>query len=325
MKIKGLHRDFGGGDYYRIRQPLGELGAHGHDTRCESAKTDVIADGVDLIVGQMLGSREEGPKVHSWWRKLAKQCRRVYELDDDPFEVEGHNPAFAFYRGNLSHDSLTHCIETADLVTASVEPLAERMRKINPNVVVLKNRIDEAMLSIQRPRRDKVTIGWAGGSSHEQDLHEATYGLRKTLDHNRNAEAHFIGCDFRRVVSRPLRFTNWAHNVFDYYKLIDFDIGIAPLRATRFAECKSAIKALEYSALGIPVVASDVAPYRDFVIDGVTGYLVSRDHEWAARLRELVNDTAMREEMGAKAKAHASEWTIQKGWREWEAAYEGVL
>jgi len=87
-----------------------------------------------------------------------------------------------------------------------------------------------------------------------------------------------------------------------------------------FARAKSAVKALEYAALGIPVIASDVGPYREFVLDGVTGYLVRRDHEWERRLRDLANDDAMRIEMGAKAREHARDWTIQANWRHWEQA-----
>jgi glycosyltransferase involved in cell wall biosynthesis len=72
-------------------------------------------------------------------------------------------------------------------------------------------------------------------------------------------------------------------------------------------------------------VASDVKPYRDYVVDGVTGWLVRTEQQWAQRLRELVNDEAMRTEMGAKAKEVASQHTIQDGWRDWEAAYGALL
>jgi hypothetical protein len=57
----------------------------------------------------------------------------------------------------------------------------------------------------------------------------------------------------------------------------------------------------------------------------VTGFLVRYHHEWALRLRELINDDAMRAEMGAKAKELAAQWTIQCGWQEWEAAYKTAL
>lgn len=325
MKIKGFARQFEGGGYYRIRLPLGELGHHGHETTCEAARSDIYAHDADVVVGQLIGGHNYPAVIHSWWRKLVRYSKLVYELDDDPFAIEQHNPAFVAYGNAVSQDSITHCIQVASLVTASTEPLAERMSKINPNVVVLRNRIDESMLEIERPKRDKLTIGWAGGASHTEDLKICAHGLRKTLDHNPDVEAHFIGPDFTPLIRRPMRHTPWAEKTTDYYKLLDFDIGLAPLAPTVFAEAKSYIKALEYAALGIPVIASDVAPYRDFVIDGVTGWLVRRDHEWAVRLREMVNDEAMRTEMGRKAKDVARGYTIQKGWPEWEAAYKSIL
>jgi glycosyltransferase involved in cell wall biosynthesis len=318
-----------GGGLYRIRLPINELGKHnGHETSCEEAKTNVKPDGADIVVSHMAGTNrsDEASQVHSWWRRLAKSCRRVYELDDDPFELEAHNPAFCDYNALTSRDSFSHCIETADLVTASVEPLAERMRKLNPNVVVCKNRIDESMLNIERPHRNKVVIGWAGGPSHSRDMEEAAYGLRRVLDwFGDKVEAHFIGADLRNVVRRPIRHSKWAPVTTDYYKLIDFDIGIAPLRPGIFTDAKSAIKAMEYGALGIPVVASAVTPYNDYVVDGVTGWLVRTEREWVSRLRDLVNDEAMRVEMGVKARQVAADHTIQKGWQDWETAYRGIL
>jgi glycosyltransferase involved in cell wall biosynthesis len=179
---------------------------------------------------------------------------------------------------------------------------------------------------LQRPRRDKVVIGWTGSASHFEDMKEAVYGLRRIVDWCPGAvEVHFIGTDMRHLLRRDARFTRWAKITADYYRLIDFDIGIAPLKPGVFTDAKSAIKVMEYGALGIPCVASDVTPYRDYVIDGVTGWLVRRPQQWAQRLRELANDEAMRTEMGAKAREVASQHTIQTGWKDWEAAYQSVL
>lgn len=326
MKILGLMRHEAGGSYYRVQQPLTELGRHGHTTSCGPARSDVVPDrDTDIVVGHMVGGFEQRGVVHDWWRRMAKRHRRVYELDDDPFEIEPTNPVYGFYGQSLSRDSLFHCIQTADLVTASTDVLAERMSKINRRVVVCRNRIDAAMLDLVRPRRDRLTIGWAGGASHSEDMTECAYGLRKTLQRNPDVDMHFIGVNYKNVIRHEARYTKWSIDLFDYYRSIDFDIGIAPLRSTVFAETKSYIKALEYAALGIPVVASDTAPYREFVIDGVTGFLVSKEHEWADRLRSLINDEALRTEMGAKAKQHARSYTIQTGWQDWESAYERIL
>ncbi len=137
-------------------------------------------------------------------------------------------------------------------------------------------------------------------------------------------DMHWIGWDFGSTIGDVGRFTPWRANVWEYYANIDFDIGVIPLSGHPFNESKSHIKALEYAALGIPTIASDSAPSRDFVQDGVTGYLCRTQDEWRARLRELVNDADARDEMGAAARKVAAGWTIQDGWRHWNDAYEEV-
>jgi glycosyltransferase involved in cell wall biosynthesis len=339
VKIQGVTRMWEGGGYYRIRQPLDELAKHGHETSCYMAKSDVKPDGSDVIVGQLIGAQAvsvdspTGAKVyatvvvHAWWRDLYRHAPLVYELDDDPFEIDPDNPSYGIYSNPIAHDSIQHCLQIANLVTVSTEPLAERMRKYNKNVVVIGNHIDESMLAMERPKRDRLTIGWAGGTSHIKDIMSASYGLKRIMDWHKDVDVHFIGADLRFAIKtpRPIRFTGWTSNTTEYYQNIDFDIGIAPLVPTRFAEAKSHIKPLEYGALGIPCVATDVYPYSNFIIDGVTGFLVRKDHEWTQRLRDLINDEAMRLEMGEAAKKLASTWTIQEGYQKWESAYASLL
>jgi glycosyltransferase involved in cell wall biosynthesis len=82
---------------------------------------------------------------------------------------------------------------------------------------------------------------------------------------------------------------------------------------------------LEAAALGIPVIASDAEPYREFVVHGVTGFLVRRDHEWLTYLQQLAGDEGLRESMGHKAREHARAFTIENNWHLWEQAYGRLL
>jgi glycosyltransferase involved in cell wall biosynthesis len=148
--------------------------------------------------------------------------------------------------------------------------------------------------------------------------------VRRFLSRNPDVDFHAIGQNYLAENKIEGRWTPWSADLFDYYRTIDFDIGIAPLIPSRFNRSKSAIKALEYAALGIPVIASDEAPYQGFVVDGVTGFLGSRDHEWEARLRDLVNDEDMRLEMGRAAKERARKWAISEGWKLWADAYRSL-
>ena len=63
----------------------------------------------------------------------------------------------------------------------------------------------------------------------------------------------------------------------------------------------------EAMACGLPVVAIDCQQHRDLIVNGKTGFLCSDDAQVMDRVRELVHDLALREEMGAAARAAAKE------------------
>lgn len=319
MRVFAFHDNSGCG-WYRIRLPLGEMGRHGHDVRMAEGWLQPDPDR-QIIVGQRL----DKPDALPLWRRLRATARLVYEIDDDVFSVDPVNwMAHRVYSKPVPQDTVAHAAGVADMVTVSTEPLAEVMRQHSDNVVVLPNHIPAGLLDIQRPRRDRVVVGWAGGASHGSDIALVAAQIRRVIDRH-DVDLHLVGTDYQPTIRRECRFTPWSDDPWDYYRTLDFDVGLAPLTETVFNRSKSAIKALEYAALGIPVVASDVEPYRQFVQDGVTGWLCGQDYEWHSRIRDLVNDAGMREEMGRKAREVAAAWTVENGWRNWERAYRSLL
>jgi len=315
MKIFGLHDGHACG-YYRMLLPLDMMAADGHDVSTSCGWQDKARD-YDIIVGQRVGKSEALPL----WRRLRMDHKLVYETDDDVWSIDPTNVAAYMTHSEAIMDATAMAVTVAHMVTVSTEQLAEVLRRHHDNVVVLPNFIDEALLKVDRPQRDRLTIGWAGGDSHLKDIAMITPELRRFLKRNPDVEFHNVGTDYTKYLGIPGRATGWNQNMFGYYGSVDFDIGLAPLVRNTFNNSKSHIKALEYAALGIPVIASDEPPYRDFVLDGVTGYLVRDEHEWGHRLWQLTNDDAMRKEMGAQAKVHAADWTIQRNWHLWEDAY----
>jgi glycosyltransferase involved in cell wall biosynthesis len=314
MRIFAFH-DGAACAYYRVLLPLGEMAKHDHEIEFSHGWTDRARD-YRIISGQRIGNTNALPI----WRRLAAQHRLVYEIDDDVWSVDPTN-----YNAHRVHsldiiDAMEHAAHVANLVIVSTDTLAEVLGKHNPNVIVIPNHVDGELLSVDRIQRDRLVVGWAGGDSHIRDISLIAAPLRRFLRRNPQAEFHNMGTDFTRVLKVPGRTTGWAQDMWDYYRNVDFDIGLAPLVDSTFNQSKSAIKCLEYAALGIPVIASNVGPYRQFVLDGVTGFLVRSEHEWGRRLYELSQDEPMRVEMGVKARELASQWTVQNGWRRWESA-----
>lgn len=319
LSVFGFHDGHACG-YYRILLPLREMDAAGHSVDVNHGYSDRCEDR-RIIVGQRI-SRGEALPI---WRRLAARHKLVFETDDDVFTIDSWNVGASLAHTPEVIDATQFAATAAHMVTVSTEPLAEVMRRYNDNVVVLPNHIDGALLDIERPRRDRVTVGWAGGDSHLRDFEMVAPALKRFLARNPYVDFHNIGTSYLRPMKLPGRHTPWAADIFDYYRSVDFDVGIAPLADMPFNRSKSHIKAVEYAALGIPVIASDVEPYRDFVVDGATGWLVRHEHEWGKRLYELTHDAAMREEMGAAAKERARGWVIQDGWTKWADAYRTLM
>jgi glycosyltransferase involved in cell wall biosynthesis len=80
------------------------------------------------------------------------------------------------------------------------------------------------------------------------------------------------------------------------------DVGIGPLRDTRFNRCKSDLRAREYMALGIVPVLPFVGPYRQSFVDGHTGRHVFGHQTLSGVLREVAKDPAHRAAMSAAAR-----------------------
>jgi len=310
--------------YYRITLVMDQLKANGWDVSYGAGTPPAQAADAKIMVGQRL----DRPDVLGLWRRMSLQHKLVYELDDDIFHIDTVNwLAYRVYHQLDIQDAVAHCAEVAGLVTVSVEPLAEVMRQYSDNVVVLPNFIPERLLSMTRPKPERFTVGWTGGASHSTDIRTCAPAVRAFLDWDcPKAQLHVQGSDFRGTFGHlNARFTPWVADSRDFYPTLDFDVGLAPLADTVFNRSKSYIKALEYAALGIPVIATDLEPYRDFVIDGVTGFLVRKEKEWRDRLRLLAGDEQLREQMGEKAREHAANFTIEKNWVRWAEAYQALI
>ncbi|MFN0196743.1 MAG: glycosyltransferase [Planctomycetaceae bacterium] len=89
----------------------------------------------------------------------------------------------------------------------------------------------------------------------------------------------------------------------DVARLQKFDIGLYPLPMKRWVLGKSAVKALQYLAVGVPVVATPVGTTLRVVVDGENGYFAETDDEWESRILALMRDPALRQRMGDTGRA----------------------
>jgi hypothetical protein len=331
LTIVGMPFQADGSGYHRFYLPFKHLTANSRHVFGIPAPGQKIplpgpadVEDVDVLVMQ----RPSFPRGMRQMDRLTGHVALVAETDDDMLTMETSNVG-VFAQDPRAAESVRYCLRRADMITVSTPYLADLYAPLNSRIRVLPNCVKAELLDMPRKRRDRVTIGWQGGSSHLIDLCIIQDELRDVLTAHPDVDMHWIGVDFSPMqwVKNPAlrdrcRFTSWYDDVGDYYRAVDFDIAIAPLADAPFNKAKSHLKALDAAARGIPVIAQDMEPYREFVTDGETGFLVRTGEEWVKRLTELIHDEAAREEMGAAAKKVAARYTMQGNWQLWERAYE---
>ncbi len=328
MRIFGWAADDAGPGFYRLRVPFGELQQHGYETAVDTVMPEWALEEADTIVGQRVCQ----PGATARWRRLAagaygRRPQLVFELDDDLWHIDPSNtPAWSFYHLHSELlDNLTECARLADMCTVTTEPLAEVVRKINPNVVILPNQLPAAAYGpADRPARP-LTIGWAGGASHALDVEEVTPALRQHFRRYPGDQFMNMGTLFGKLAA-AIPGSNrvdlpWTLDMDEHYeRLGNLDVGLAPLRASVFNQSKSELKFLEYAARGAVTIASNFGPYARTIQPGVTGLLVDRPHEWTGALRRLC-DPALRAVLAAQGLAYARTRSIENHWQGWEAVY----
>jgi glycosyltransferase involved in cell wall biosynthesis len=324
VKVFGWQADTQGCGWYRIGLPFDELAKRGHDATYATLMPAWVREGeADVVVAQR--TCEPGPS--GIWQRLAREgkSRLIFEVDDDLWNVDPSNrPAFAFYDADRRR-RLIENVTVADAVTVTTEPLAEIVSQWNPHVHVVPNAVPAWLLDHEHPTTDRMTFGWRGGVSHSRDIGEMAKPVRSFMQRNAdNTELHMIGHDFtERVTSRRgrIRHTDWLLDVRDFLKAIDFDAGLIPLWGSTFNESKSDVALVEYSALGIPAIASGIGPYRRAAQEGSPVLLAANHKEWTQYLTMLVNESETRAQLGKQAKEWAGGRTIEANAHLWEQAY----
>ncbi len=326
LQIWSALSDFQGVGWYRHIVPGTALAHRGHTVRLEPTIPRHLF-GVDVLVGGRVCLPE--PSANFQQHACRGDVLTVLEIDDDLWSIDPANkPAAKFYRDELLANARRN-IEMADVVTTTTPALADRLSAWNRNVRVLPNCVPGWLLHLDRATTDngRITIGWAGGASHARDWGEFNAVLRRLLQHPRyrdRVELHMIGgpdwTDRVRTGRSTVRHTGWSDWVADYYQALDFDIGLAPLRPSTFNEAKSDVKLLEYAALGIPAIVSDVGPYRA-IGDWVAAWRVRNPRELEERLREQLDVPELRQFAGTLARRRAARRTIENNIQLWESAY----
>lgn len=336
MKVCGYYNDwkrwdgsesYGGVGWYRIINPLSKLGHKtvGRYTIGGPEKALEMKEHGDIWLTKPADSSHFDILMGT--ARDFTGAKLVVDLDDEPFDINEKHPQYKALK-EKSH-TVQRLIEIADHIVVATEPLKDSIEKYNPNITVIPNAIDPAIWKVKKPRKNKrLKIGWIGSGSHLADMPVIIPPMKEILQ-KYDVEFHMAG-----IICDDLGDDRIFHHVGtagykefpQFLAELNLDIAIAPLLDTKFNQCKSNIKWLESSMLGIPMVLSDVKPYSDSVRNYKTGYLASNTAQWVKYLSWLIESPQKRKQIGQEAKKEVlANWTIERQLPKYTSLFEKLM
>lgn len=333
-KILYVMRDDGGCGYYRCRMPseyIRRAGLAEVRTRMNIAQPEDLK-WADLVVFQEMGSVVA--------MKMINFCREngvpfITEIDDFIHHVSPNNAGGygAWNPGTLYIARACEQMRKSLGLTVSTEWLAREYFPYNKNIFVVPNYLDKEKWDspIQVREDGKIRVGWAGGNAHGDDLRMISKVIDKITKefkgkvifetfgmHKVELLKIFEAQDFSETCPQcgyEGEMHNYPGEALDNYPMIlaskGWDIGLAPVINNSFGNAKSDLKIKEYSAIGVPVVASSVTPYKDAAKGGASILFADTYDEWYTNIKKLIKDKSLREKIRHKNKKWVDEYWIQ--------------
>ncbi len=261
----------------------------------------------------------------------------VHAIDDTLLEAPAISPS--------SRTIVRTLCRAAAGVIVSTPYLKSRFERLNPNVRVVPNALDERLFFAGRaepetPARDALVVGYMGTLTHESDLMTVVQPLRALLRrHLGKIELEIVGGVaeprwFALFDGLPVRHLDVPPDSVEYPAFVRWmrqnlrwDIALAPLEDSPLNLGKSDIKFLDYAALGFPGVYGAVPAYLGTVRRGDTGLLAgAAPAEWLQALETLVTDSALRRDVAARGLEYVrSERTLARRAGAWHEAIAATL
>ncbi len=255
--------------------------------------------------GVFLHKKKLNP-LNAFW--LRRYCKKIIYNFDDAVMYDEKNPSRNDW---LRHIAFRRTVRLADMVIVGSSYLARHACKFNSNVEILPLGIKVSDYNVTAPAKtdDKIRLVWIGSANTLKYLEEITPAIEVVGSRFSNVVLRIIGDKFLRLPNMPVEKHLWSEQT-KALDLVTSDIGLAPLPDNRFTQGKCSFKVLEYSASGLPVVASPVGTNRENIREDITGFLPANIDQWIEKITTLVKNPQLRQTMGLQGRQYAQKFDV---------------
>lgn len=206
----------------------------------------------------------------------------------------------------INETKMRSLVSLVDTCVCGNNELENFAKQYNCNTYIIPTPINTIKFT-SKVSTQKLTIGWTGTSSNYQFFTaKMIHDIKKVLEEFSYVKFLFI-CNERPddTFDFDYDFITWEadREVEDLKKI---DIGLMPLIDSPWSRGKCGFKLIQYGAIGIASIGSNVGVNNQVILENKSGYLVE-DDEWYIPLKNLIEDNTLRQSFGKKARSHIQE------------------
>lgn len=253
----------------------------------------------EIVITNRLGCRDTTELKLFLQQINLSNSKLFYDIDDNLLQLHDNHPENEYYKNKK--EIILSLLKESDCVWTSTERLAKELSPYCRKILTIENYLDEKLLETKSHYvipNEKFKILYMGTTSHQNDLKEVLPALEKLAINGIDFELNLIGIkddesleEWIKVIHAPTEASYYPHFMRWLKTLNRFDLGIAPLELSDFNDCKSDIKFWDYTAMGIPTLASNVGAYKRIIKDGENGLLADNSADsWFEKLNWAINN-----------------------------------
>ncbi len=264
LKLVTHKADFGGCGHYRIEQPSKVLLNNNYIDEIISQTYYLNNFTINNITPYrvILQRQLTQQQLISLTRYKNEKLEILLDIDDLLWNLPDSNPVKNQFN-DKTLTTLKQILYLVDKIIVSTVPLYDEIQKfVGRNSEILPNMISKNFFkNPQKRTNEKLRVIWAGSHTHKEDLFQIEDVVIKTKN---LFEWIFMGYIPDRLKSfvkqvQPVKVNEYLTKL----SLLNSDVALIPLAKNDFNICKSNLKLIEFSALGVPCITSEIYPYKD--------------------------------------------------------------
>lgn len=243
-----------------------------------------------------------------------KKNRIILDLDD--WEMREDPRYYLFYPTSKAHYFTRLLAKKSIFCVAASFFLKDFLSQFNKKVYYIPSGVDTGLFGLSRKQdlNSEIVFSWIGTFHKKEYIENIAFAidcfclLRKSYKH---IYFDIVGDgiykqDLEAIVNSykdpHIRLKSWIEPDKMPQYLSGTHIGLFPVvQDNKFNRAKSPTKIFEYFACGLPVIACNIGEAKHIIHNAQDGFLANNSQEFTLRMRNLIEDKALRQRIGDNA------------------------